>query len=96
MNVNIQRIDNGAPLTEAELDACIQSSWPARRATATQPMAAEAATEQGVDPLEPPPRDAMTAADLIALVVLVLACAGVAITALRGLSQLLQAGRALL
>lgn len=45
MNVNVQRIDNGAKLTEAELDACIQASWPPRRASEPQPMAAEAATE---------------------------------------------------
>jgi hypothetical protein len=41
MNVNIQRIDNGAKLTEAELDAAI---WNSRRA---QP--AEAATDLGAE-----------------------------------------------
>jgi hypothetical protein len=93
MNMNVQRIDNGAKLTEAELDAFIQASWPARRATAPQPMCAEASTDQGADdPLEPPPREAMGTADLIALVALTFACLAIVVTAARGLYQLFKAG----
>ncbi len=49
MNLNVQRIDTGEKLTEAELDAFIQASWPSRRASASQPMAAEACTEVDTD-----------------------------------------------
>ena len=82
MNINVQRIDGGAKLTEAELDAAIQASWPARRVTVAQPIAAECCTEEGADDEPKLPRNAVTAADLLALLLILVIGGSVVIFAL--------------
>lgn len=69
---NVQRIDTGTRLTEAEIDAGIMASWPARRASVPQPIAAECCTDEGAEPVQWPRQRGISVYGVVALLLLVL------------------------